>query len=59
VSRLAAPSRDGIVLRLTDGTRVIWGSAEDSALKSQVLDRMLPLGGSEINVSAPAFPTRR
>lgn len=59
VSRLAAPSRDGIELRLRDGTRVIWGSAEDSALKSQVLDELMPLGGTEFNVSAPAFPTRR
>lgn len=59
VSRLAAPSRDGIELHLKDGSRVIWGSAEDSALKSQVLDVLLPLGGTEFNVSAPAFPTRR
>lgn len=59
VSRLAAPSRDGIELRLKDGRRVIWGSAEDSSLKSEVLDALLPLGGTEFNVSAPAFPTRR
>jgi cell division protein FtsQ len=59
VSRLAAPSRDGIELRLSDGSRVIWGSADDSALKSEVLDALLPLGGTEFNVSAPAFPTRR
>lgn len=59
VSRLEAPSRDGIVLRLRDGSRVVWGSAEDSALKSQVLEALLPLGGTVFNVSAPAFPTRR
>ncbi len=59
VSRLEAPTRDGIVLRLRNGTRVVWGSAEDSALKSQVLDDLLPLGGTVFNVSAPGFPTRR
>ncbi len=59
VSRLAAPSRDGIELRLRDGSRVIWGSAEDSELKGQVLDDLLPLGGTEFNVSAPGFPTHR
>lgn len=59
VSRLEAPSRDGIVLRLRDGSRVMWGSAEESALKSEVLDALLPLGGSVFDVSAPAFPTRR
>jgi cell division protein FtsQ len=59
VSRLEAPTRDGIVLRLRDGSRVVWGSADDSALKSQVLDDLLLLGGTVFNVSAPAFPTRR
>ncbi len=59
VARLEAPSRDGIVLRLRDGSRVVWGSAEQSALKSEVLDALLPLGGSVFDVSAPAFPTRR
>lgn len=59
VSTLAAPSRDGIVLRLKDGSKVVWGSAEESALKSQVLDALLPLGGSTFDVSAPGFPTRR
>lgn len=59
VQRLAAPSPDGIELRLNDGIRVIWGSAEQSELKSEVLDAMLPLGGTEFNVSAPGFPTRR
>lgn len=59
VSRLEAPTQDGIVLRLRDGSRVVWGSAEDSVLKSKVLDALLPLGGSVFNVSAPGFPTRR
>lgn len=59
VNRLEAPSRDGIVLRLRDGASVVWGSADDSALKSQVLARLLPLGGDVFDVSAPGFPTRR
>lgn len=59
VSRVEAETRDSIVLRLSDGSRVVWGSAEQSALKSQVLDDLLPLGGQVFDVSAPAFPTRR
>jgi len=59
VSRLEATSTDGISLRLLDGSRVIWGSAEQSPLKSEVLDALLPLGGTVFNVSAPGFPTRR
>lgn len=59
VSRMEATSTDGIALRLKDGSRVIWGSVEESALKSEVLEALLPLGGTVFNVSAPAFPTRR
>jgi cell division protein FtsQ len=59
VSRVEAETTDSIVLRLSDGARVVWGSAEQSALKSQVLDDLLPLGGRVFDVSAPAFPTRR
>lgn len=59
VNRLEAPSRDGIVLRLRDGAKVIWGSADQSDLKSQVLATLLPLGGDVFDVSAPGFPARR
>ena len=46
-------------LRLRDGTRVLWGSAEQSELKAQVIDVLLKEGGSVFDVSAPAYPTRR
>jgi cell division protein FtsQ len=59
VNRLEAPSRDGIVLRLRDGSKVIWGSADESSLKAQVLAKLLPLGGDIFDISAPAFPARR
>lgn len=59
VSRFEAETTDSITLRLSDGARVSWGSAAQSALKSQVLDDLLPLGGRVFDVSAPAFPTRR
>ena len=59
VARLEAPTRDGIQLRLKDGAVVVWGSAEQSELKSQVLDGLLPKGGRVFDVSAPGFPSRR
>ena len=59
VNRLEAPSRDGIVLRLRDGAKVVWGSAEQSTVKAQVLAKLIPLGGDIFDVSAPAFPARR
>ena len=46
-------------VRLRDGAKVIWGSAEQSELKSQVLATLLPLGGDVFDVSAPGFPARR
>lgn len=59
VSVIEADGRDSITLRLRGGARVIWGSAEQSELKSQVIDVLLKQGGSVYNVSAPAYPTRR
>lgn len=59
VSSIQAPSRDSIVIRLRDGSRIMWGSAEDSAAKSGVVDGLLPHGGSVFDVSAPSHPTIR
>ena len=35
VSSIDAQGPDAIVLRLRDGSRVMWGSAEESELKSE------------------------
>jgi cell division protein FtsQ len=59
VERVVAPTRDGIELRLKNGSRVVWGSAEQSGLKSQVLDDLLTKSGTVFDVSAPGFPTYR
>jgi len=59
VDRVVASTRDAIELRLKDGDRVIWGSAEQSGLKSQVLDNLLAKSGTVFDVSAPGFPTYR
>lgn len=59
VSSIRVRSRDAIVIRLKDGSRINWGSAQDSALKSTVVDELLALGGTEFDVSAPSHPSRR
>ena len=59
VTVIVAPGRDSLSLRLRGGARVFWGSAEQSELKSQVLDVLLKQEGSVYDVSAPAYPTRR
>ncbi|MDQ7993396.1 MAG: FtsQ-type POTRA domain-containing protein [Propionicimonas sp.] len=59
VSVIVADGRDSITLRLRGGDRVFWGSAEQSELKSQVIDVLLEQEGTVYDVSAPAYPTRR
>lgn len=48
---------DQITLELTDGRRVVWGSAEDSTTKGRVLAGMLQQPGQIIDVSVPGQPT--
>ncbi len=63
VESLGAQTEDTVAFTLRDGPRVEWGSAQDSALKAQVLDVMLKSGpGSTadvIDVSAPTLPITR
>lgn len=59
VTAVQARGRDSITLRLKNGARVFWGSAEQSELKSEVLDVLLEQDGTVFDVSAPAHPTRR
>lgn len=54
-----APSEAAIELVLTDGRRVLWGTAADTARKAEVLEVLMaevPDAGG-YNVSAPEFPT--
>lgn len=54
---------DQIVLRLKDGRRVMWGSADDAAQKAEVLEALLRQSAtkkvSEIDVRVPGRPTTR
>ena len=56
---IRATSMDSVVVELTDGRRVVWGSAEDGALKAAVLGPLLQVQASEYDVSAPTHPTTR
>lgn len=56
---ISAGSRDSITIPLTDGRRVVWGSADDSALKAQVVVPLLNVKAREYDVSAPTHPTTR
>ncbi len=63
VATVAAPTQDTVTLTLADGVQVLWGSAEDNALKARVLatlrsDETLA-DVATIDVSAPQMPVLR
>jgi cell division protein FtsQ len=60
VSLITADSRDSIVLMLTSGRTVTWGSSGDSELKAQVVTALLKKKPrSYIDVSSPHNPAVR
>ena len=59
VQRVEAATQDSVVLDLTKGRRVTWGSAAKPAEKLQVLEALLDIEASGYDVSAPEQPTTR
>lgn len=59
VDRVVVESVDRILLHLAGGRTVMWGSAEDSAQKADVLAVLLEQKADEIDVSVPGRPTTR
>lgn len=59
VEVIEVSSVDEIELVLGGGRRVVWGSAEDSDQKAEVLAVLLEQPGNQIDVSVPGRPTTR
>lgn len=59
VAGVTAVTRDDIVLTLKDGRRIVWGSADSSALKGQVALALLHVRARVYDVSSPQNPTSR
>jgi len=59
ITLLQASVVDQIQVQLSDGDTVVWGSAEQSQLKAQVLSVLLSQEASVYDVSAPHAPTTR
>ncbi|HCX83536.1 MAG TPA: peptidase S9 [Micrococcales bacterium] len=59
VAQAGATSQDDVTFTLTSGDTVRWGSAEENALKAQVLLTLLPVDASTYDVSAPEAPLTR
>jgi cell division protein FtsQ len=57
VDHLEVATVDQISLALTGGKTVVWGSADQSALKAEVIGPLLKQPGSVYDVSAPGQPT--
>jgi cell division protein FtsQ len=58
VDTVTAQTSDDVTLTLTGGQTVVWGSAEQSALKAKVLAAVITVGGTttKYDVSAPTHP---
>lgn len=56
VSSVAATTPDGIGLKLRGGNTVFWGSADQSAVKAEVLLALLKHRANSYDVSAPQSP---
>lgn len=56
---IGADTRDAVYFTLEEGVRVEWGSADDSALKANVLEVLREQKASIYDVSAPTLPVTR
>ena len=59
VDHVSVASVDQIELVLRDGRTVVWGSAEESAQKAEVLAVLLEQQAGTYDVSVPGNPTTR
>ncbi|MFC5998350.1 cell division protein FtsQ/DivIB [Quadrisphaera sp. GCM10027208] len=59
VASVGAVSRDDVRLTMRDGAAVVWGSADDNALKAQVLQALRGQPAEVYDVSAPLVPVTR
>ncbi len=59
IESFSAKAVDRISFKLSGGREVVWGSAEESELKGQVLSALLSVEASVYDVSAPRDPITR
>lgn len=59
VEKVQAKAVDRITLEMDEGDLVVWGSAEQSALKADVLAALLSVDAKLYDVSAPSHPTTK
>lgn len=57
VELVTAETVDRVEIELTEGRTVVWGSADESELKQEVLAALLSVDATHYDVSAPNHPT--
>jgi cell division protein FtsQ len=53
VTSVSAAEPDQVTLQLNDGVTVVWGSADQAALKAQVLSALMATHARYYDVSSP------
>jgi cell division protein FtsQ len=56
---ISAETPDSIVIELSGNAEVVWGSAESSAQKAQVIEALMKVKASVYDVSSPSHPTTK
>jgi len=59
MTSMTTDSPDTFSIRLKGGSVILWGSAEESPLKAQVIDGLLNVKASYYDVSSPSHPATR
>jgi len=59
VEAISAATKDSITLKLTGKRQVVWGSADETELKLQVIEQLIDLPGQIYDISAPTNPAVR
>nr|WP_108869706.1 FtsQ-type POTRA domain-containing protein [Tessaracoccus timonensis] len=59
ITLIRAKSVDRIEVSLADRRSIVWGSADESELKSEVLEALLSVDAKVYDVSAPTHPTTK
>lgn len=57
--QMGAETPDTFTIDLANDSEILWGSAEDSALKAQVIDSLLGVNAHYYDVSSPSHPSTR
>ncbi len=56
---VTAETPDSIVIELSGGAEIVWGSADSSSQKAQVIAALLSVRASVYDVSSPSHPTTK